>query len=456
MGGFVIDLDSKSPNGAPISAEEATRLTLTPKGVQLLAECGYLPEISVEDIRDKSKADELSKLIACIQALWMVVEVCCRLYLKLPVSLLEVTTLGHVLCALILYTLWWHKPRWIQEPTRVEGEWLRSISAFMFMASEMSDSEAKQSLFGSRYNVRTSEISKLQYICAASATDSINSGPTKPLVMETAATTESEEQLGSTEKQSAMHGHFTTRGRVSNNKHDAQHDLENMAPADRELEEVARLRRDLAAAAVNEFPAIQKLLHAEWDPRERRYFDAMKIYPEMPKKFRHGSILEQNAKSLVCDTEHLVTDVASDWPSDGMLRATSRTTGGLMIGSFLWCASIAFAAVHVAAWKGAFPTNFEAWTWRASSVYIGFSGLVWLVIHILAEISESIWWFWFDLLSDEASKKSRFMIMAVCSICGVCYIFARIFLIVEAFVSLRSLPGAVFLVPSWALSVPHL
>lgn len=76
------------------------RLALTAKGVALLAECGFLPDIPEEDILDKSKANGLAKALVVIQALWMLLQVIGRIISRLPVTLLEVNTVAHVLVSL--------------------------------------------------------------------------------------------------------------------------------------------------------------------------------------------------------------------------------------------------------------------------------------------------------------------------------------------------------------------
>lgn len=42
------------------------RLTLSARGVAFLARCGHLPNINKDDIKDKSKADGLSKSLVCV------------------------------------------------------------------------------------------------------------------------------------------------------------------------------------------------------------------------------------------------------------------------------------------------------------------------------------------------------------------------------------------------------
>lgn len=72
------------------------RLTLTARGMVLLAQCGHLPEIDKEQIEDKSKANDLAKAMVVVQAMWMLVQVIGRLAFRLPVTLLEVNTVAHV------------------------------------------------------------------------------------------------------------------------------------------------------------------------------------------------------------------------------------------------------------------------------------------------------------------------------------------------------------------------
>ncbi|KAJ4299715.1 hypothetical protein N0V90_004961 [Kalmusia sp. IMI 367209] len=66
MGGLAIDLDESDND--PHLFGGVNRLTLTAKGVNLLAQCGHLPHISLHDIKDKNKADSLAKLLVCYQS----------------------------------------------------------------------------------------------------------------------------------------------------------------------------------------------------------------------------------------------------------------------------------------------------------------------------------------------------------------------------------------------------
>jgi hypothetical protein len=118
------------------------RLSLTPEGLRLLSFLGRLPRIHESQIRDKSKADGLAKTIVCLQAGWMVLQTIARLAQHLPITLLEINTNGHVLCALALYLLWWSKPLEVKDPILLpHEEWMDPYISLMWMCSPISGSK---------------------------------------------------------------------------------------------------------------------------------------------------------------------------------------------------------------------------------------------------------------------------------------------------------------------------
>ena len=125
MGGYTLDISTDSQ--PRIWPEQVDRLTLSPKSVLACLGSpedelrGLLPFLSKGEIWDKSKANSLAKAIVCIQAVWFCAQVIGRLIERMPISLLELNTFAHALCALLVYLLWWDKPLDIQEPTVVES-----------------------------------------------------------------------------------------------------------------------------------------------------------------------------------------------------------------------------------------------------------------------------------------------------------------------------------------------
>ena len=85
-------------------------LTVTPAGAVELARLGLLKPVSEEVIKDKTKADSITKILVCIQAGWFIVQCIARVAQKLPLTLLEIRTLAHVFIALLMYLFWLSKP----------------------------------------------------------------------------------------------------------------------------------------------------------------------------------------------------------------------------------------------------------------------------------------------------------------------------------------------------------
>lgn len=114
MGGFTLPVSIMDE----ISARPFGKI-LTPWGIMAMARRGQLPEIGQKKIEVKSKADQLAKLIACLQVGWMVVQAIAREVQGLPVTLIELNTIAHVICAFVMYGLWWKKPQDVKEPLEI-------------------------------------------------------------------------------------------------------------------------------------------------------------------------------------------------------------------------------------------------------------------------------------------------------------------------------------------------
>jgi hypothetical protein len=95
-GGFAFELQPNRRGIRFLPETCPTRLTLTARGVALLAKCDRLPDVPEKDILDKSKANDLAKALVVIQASWVLLQTLGRLIVKLPVTLLEVNTMAHV------------------------------------------------------------------------------------------------------------------------------------------------------------------------------------------------------------------------------------------------------------------------------------------------------------------------------------------------------------------------
>ena len=82
--------------------------TLTAKGAELLAEMGLLPDITRSQTTDRSKANASGKIIIGLQVSWTTLQCIVRHTAGYPLTLLEIHTMGHVICALCIYALCWN------------------------------------------------------------------------------------------------------------------------------------------------------------------------------------------------------------------------------------------------------------------------------------------------------------------------------------------------------------
>ncbi|PTB64813.1 hypothetical protein BBK36DRAFT_141418 [Trichoderma citrinoviride] len=386
MGGFVFDTaTTEMLQGPPFVPQR--RLHLTPRGVQLLARCGLLPDISVEEIKDKSKTDGSGKLICYVQVGWMVVQAAVRVAVGLPITPLETNTIGHVVCALINYALWWYKPKWIKEPTILRGDWTREMCAFMYMSSQVSQENKVSRDVLRDFGVKT-EMSGVLYTPSDYSSENARSHE------------ESNEDIQLTRP----NGAFATKGHMAFND--------------------------------------------ECEPSAQ----ALHIENAVTKTTTSAMRDTGSNRSWWCASEELVVERPRNWPGDDLLRHMQ----GHLMGIILWSSSTVYGAVHIAGWNEIFPTDIESWFWRASGAYIVFSGLLWSLLNLMGHLSGSVWWFWYGILEGAERKRSHVLIYVLCCIGGTFYVVARVYLVLEAFISLRSLPASAYDSPSCILTVPHI
>jgi hypothetical protein len=401
MGGFALDIDDTNFRNA-VLFNGAKRLTLTAKGVALLAQCGHIPDISIDEIKDKNKADGLAKLLVCIQAGWMIIQVISRTAAGLPTTLLEVHVVAHVVCALIMYMLWWHKPRQVTSPTILKGDWL-PLTAYMYLASQMSG-KVPQGKFA-MFRFATPELEKLAYFEAKT---------TRP---------EDIDQVNHCDRaQSRGAGHLSLRPTIQNSEQEREATLQ-----DPETEASSELKR-LAEEALLLYPILQT-----------RFAPA-----------REGNISGTTYR-IPYVTELLQTH-ALDWPNDGLLRRTQS----LIMGMVLWGASTVYGAIHVAAWDYFFPSQLEQLFWRLSSIWVTFCAAFWLITNLLAHVFPSIDKIWVAYNKRTLGWFSTVVISLLCILCGISYIVSRAYIVVEAFVSIRNVPKGVYDTPAWSQVFPHL
>ena len=110
MGGFVVS----APDCKPFPVHGTHLCWLVRKGYL------SLPEITAAEIKDKSKANGIAKLVTCLQAAWFVVQCLGRVAQDLPTSPLELLTISYAWCTFAIYAQWGYKPLDVEVPTVLE------------------------------------------------------------------------------------------------------------------------------------------------------------------------------------------------------------------------------------------------------------------------------------------------------------------------------------------------
>ncbi|KAF9473627.1 hypothetical protein BDN70DRAFT_899629 [Pholiota conissans] len=127
MGGFVL-----SDRGSPIHILLDGTWSTTRKERHLIYNIQQniidAPRITEEEIQDRGKGDVFSKIFIIVQTTWFVVQCLARWASQLPVSELEVVTLGFAILNGTTYALWWHKPQNVTRPVFIEQKTPHDLS----------------------------------------------------------------------------------------------------------------------------------------------------------------------------------------------------------------------------------------------------------------------------------------------------------------------------------------
>jgi hypothetical protein len=420
MGGFVIDLSSNFGDKTYIHGN-ALQMTLTAQGVLFLVSAGYdLPSISRETILDHSKADGLAKALVCLQAGYMLIQCAARVRSHLALSFLEINTLGHVVCALTMYLFWLKKPQDVRTTSRMSDEDIQPLCAYMYMESSLSRA----------YDGNKREFSRLRHL-DRSLPQSPRKEPMEPVHSEISAVLQA--PLPPESSICTLHGG----------------DLLVETGIGPRTGLTRRTRRGRADVIVYQRPAVHlgtidvlrwKLA---WQFIENR---------KLLKQYQLRELLHRFvASELGVD---LVVAEVPNWPHDaGLLPRSLHST---------WVAiSLAvglYGGLHAAAWNAHFPTTAERVMWCTSSILVTASGpLAMMYIYLK--------WFFGEHGKNAGICLALFtgalMIfggMIFLAVVGglLAYIPARIFLVVEAFISLRDMPVEVYQTPNWTQLIPHL
>ncbi|KAH6950699.1 hypothetical protein DER45DRAFT_599269 [Fusarium avenaceum] len=110
-----------------------------------------------------------------------------------------------------------------------------------------------------------------------------------------------------------------------------------------------------------------------------------------------------------------------------------------------------YGGVHLFAWNFEFASHIEEVLWKISSIYTAAIFPAYLVF----EVSLLIVNFYLGSDPEEVPLPLYYTKVGIAGVVVVIYVASRVFIIMEAFLSLRHVPVGVYISPSWIQAIPH-
>ena len=464
MGGFVID--TANPLMEPYT-RDSPRLSLGCRGVLFVAKNGgYIPDISKDAIFDRSKADNVGKCLVCLQAGWAIVQCVSRLIGHLPLTLLEINTLGHVVCALLMYLFWLQKPLDVNEPTVLEGAWTRPMCAWLIMSNSFSSVSREAGIELSSLCVYPRGLREVVPLAGCSpelGPDPASDGASKSMT--------------EARRERMVLGTGIGTAIVRTEKH-VSPSLANPNPSLVCLRENEVLGGTIFGPRANPQPRRNDFARNKLPIRTISLDRITIVRWRLASVFISGHpdvvginlIQDVPERPLLLDPIEfagLIMLEVPNWPGlDQLCGHTASTFAKLCAATTL------YGGLHAGAWNSTFPSASECLLWRMSAVLIAGSGLAASAVAVIKYWKSQDKWK--ESLRSGALRCLLTTPEAECAIttgfreftfCAYnvtimaivpTFVLARLYLVVEAFISLRSLPIAAYQTPVWTQWIPHL
>jgi hypothetical protein len=117
--------------------------------------------------------------------------------------------------------------------------------------------------------------------------------------------------------------------------------------------------------------------------------------------------------------------------------------------------SAAYAGIHMSAWNGTFPTNFELQAWRACCLFLAFGPVAAYFLGLASKYLSTVSHPQKKSAANWASKLALLVLISTLWLILLCYYYSRVFIVVESFISLRLVPLGVYWTPMWLQVIPH-
>jgi hypothetical protein len=155
------------------------------------------------------------------------------------------------------------------------------------------------------------------------------------------------------------------------------------------------------------------------------------------------------SKTIFREEEDIIRDIGSlrnkiptfvSRASNHKIKGNFQSVSELKFLVILTVLGLLYAGIHASSWNGHFPTYVEAILWRVAVCYIAASGLMAILVYLAYERLGAV---------------NLGVVMCIFVFLIGILVFCRCYLVVEAFISLRSLPIGSYSTVAWANFLPH-
>ncbi|KAI4220082.1 MAG: hypothetical protein LQ349_008175, partial [Xanthoria aureola] len=408
MGGLALDLPRDLPESEQFVPNWACGTCfIKPRGLELLLKTDKdrMPSMTEEEINSKSKANGLAKALVCAQALWFLATCVTRLAQRIPISLLELNTFGHAVCALFIYLLWWEKPFEVDIPTISAKR--RALEDYPRREKDLFTSLDTVDIFNAVPN-------GLQFW---RLWREFEFAPVQDPVKTSALQPDLNGQLGSTEY---MPGEYIPDTGLKL-KSTLEVDLSEASKISTALPSLKLTKQD-----INRWKMANRAANLIQGPSDRTIF--------------FNDPFERR-----CTNMPDFIDALYELPLVYGFSAAAMVYGGL----------------HALAWFAHFHSPTEQLLWRISSVVVmgGIPTLavMFRVLDQLRDLDGSWLPDWaLDLVFYSFLDLVFYSFVGLLFLIASAYVLARLYLVVECFIQLSHLPAGVYEEPAWSAYFPHI
>jgi len=429
MGGFVVDTTKLDANDQYLPGTR-TRITLAPNGVHGLAkyELHTLPDISVGDIEDKSKSDSLAKFIVCIQSIWFSVQIVFRMAQGLPIALLELNTFAHAICTLLIFGLWWDKPLNIEQPILIQDKRVHDLCALICFCSVFEPSADSDRVEFRHQNSSDKEEQ-------GSGDIGLSTTPTElqPENQQWAS------ELPDSERES---GELVVGSHVLGTAAIFAKDTKWLERPERSKKWLAKTRSFSKRDRTRWIMA--HVAYKRYEIEKGQKYSGP-YWSWLPMWFRQSDISFDNG------ARDRMRNTPVDFPFDEVLALFEHPSNLHDALRFLFAftfAGLIYGGLHLFAWNSPFTGRVQQLLWEISGITIISSGAVLFLFAVAFSLKGKF--------TIPRSGPLEYVLSVFLYLYFIFYLCARIFLVVECFISFAYLPDAVFQDVKWSGYFPHI